>query len=314
MVVAQGGEKALRAFSPGIYPRSEALVQATRDLDRGRTTARAVDEQFERDFQALVEAQEQAGFDLLADGMLRWQDLFRPLAEAADGLNARPLTRFLDTNTFYRAVLVDGEPRLRSSLPAPALQAGRWLATLPSPFAFSRAANGAVSAQAIAARVLAPQIRAYSEAGCALVVLSEPFLLSDPALLTEGSRELTAALHELPGAVPLVLQLCFGDASQAVAKLAELPVDAIGVDFYATPLDAIPRGFPKEIVAGVINARSSLLEDPGEIGAFAEQLLQREPAGLSLSPNGDLQFIPEPIAREKLRRLGQARVRLKEVA
>ena len=33
----------LQAFAPGIYPRSEALVQATRDLDRGRTTPEAVE-------------------------------------------------------------------------------------------------------------------------------------------------------------------------------------------------------------------------------------------------------------------------------
>ena len=32
----------MRAFAPGIYPRSEALVQATRDLDRGRTSPEAV--------------------------------------------------------------------------------------------------------------------------------------------------------------------------------------------------------------------------------------------------------------------------------
>ena len=35
----------MQAFAPGLYPRSEALVQATRDLDRGRTTQEAVDEQ-----------------------------------------------------------------------------------------------------------------------------------------------------------------------------------------------------------------------------------------------------------------------------
>src|SRR5206468_6848563 len=93
----------LQAFAPGIYPRSEALVQATRDLDRGRTTEEAVDEQVERDLAELVSVQQHAGFDLLADGMLRWQDLFRPLLEASDGLETGALTRFLDTNTFYRA-------------------------------------------------------------------------------------------------------------------------------------------------------------------------------------------------------------------
>ena len=61
----------LQAFAPGIYPRSEALVQATRDLDRGRTTQEAVDEQVERDFAELVSAQQSAGVDLLADGMMR---------------------------------------------------------------------------------------------------------------------------------------------------------------------------------------------------------------------------------------------------
>jgi 5-methyltetrahydropteroyltriglutamate--homocysteine methyltransferase len=100
----------LKAYAPGIYPRSDALVQATRDLDRGRVTQAAVDEQLERDFRELVAVQEQAGLALLSDGMLAWQDLFRPLAGRSDGLDARPLTRFLDTNTFYRAVLVDGEP------------------------------------------------------------------------------------------------------------------------------------------------------------------------------------------------------------
>ena len=39
---------AVEAFAPGMYPRSEALVQATRDLDRGRTTEAEVDAQVER--------------------------------------------------------------------------------------------------------------------------------------------------------------------------------------------------------------------------------------------------------------------------
>src|SRR5919204_5173888 len=145
----------MEAFAPGIYPRSEALVQATRDLDRGRTTQAAVDDQRERDFRGLVAAQEEAGLDLVSDGMLDWQDLFRPLAERSHGLEARPLTRFLDTNTFYRAVLVAGEPGLREPVPAPALPAGRWLATLPSPLAFSRATGGGGAAAAPAPHVLA---------------------------------------------------------------------------------------------------------------------------------------------------------------
>jgi 5-methyltetrahydropteroyltriglutamate--homocysteine methyltransferase len=299
----------LKAYAPGIYPRSEALVQATRDLDRGRVPQEAVDEQRERDFGELVAVQEQAGLALLSDGMLAWQDLFRPLAERSVGLDARPLARFLDTNSFYRAVLVEGEPRLQQPVPAPELPAGRWLATLPSPLAFARATGGEASPQALAANVLAPQIEAYAEAGCARVVLADPFLAREG-----GIEELLASLGELPQGTPLALQLPFGDARAVLSQLAEAPVDAIGVDFYATSLDSVPEAYPKEIMAGVIDSRSSALESPAEIAGFVEQLAERKPAALSLSVNGDLQFVPEPIAREKIGRLGRSQTDLREVA
>jgi 5-methyltetrahydropteroyltriglutamate--homocysteine methyltransferase len=298
----------LQAFSPGIYPRSEALVQATRDLDRGRTTPEAVEEQLERDLRELVHVQEEAGFDLLSDGLLRWQDLWRPLAEAADGLQARPLTRFLDTNTFYRAVLVESEPRLASPLDAPDLPEGRWVGTLPSPFCFSRAADGAVSARDLARAVVGPQIDAWAEAGCAAIVLQEPFLAGEP----EGVGELGDALDELPRTIPVHLQLVLGDAGPLLARLGDLPVDGIGIDFHRTALDALPEDFPRTVLAGVVDAQSSAIEDPDELTRFAEEVLERRPAGLALVPNGDLQFVPESIAKRKVAALGAAKVAMKE--
>jgi 5-methyltetrahydropteroyltriglutamate--homocysteine methyltransferase len=299
----------LKAYAPGIYPRSEALVQATRDLDRGRVTQEAVDAQVAEDFREFVAVQEQAGLSLLSDGLLRWQDHFRPLAERSEGLDARPLTRFLDTNTFFRAVLVDGEPRLTDPVPAPELPAGRWLASLPSPYAFARAAEDAVSAKALAADVLAPQIESYAEAGAALVVLIDPFVARDGKV-----AELLGALTELPEAVPFALQLSFGDAGPVLADLAGAPVEAIGVDFYSTGLDSVPTDYPKEIMAGVIDSRSSALEDPAEIARFVAELSERTSTGVSLAPNGDLQFVPESIAREKIARLGRSQTALEEVA
>jgi 5-methyltetrahydropteroyltriglutamate--homocysteine methyltransferase len=299
----------LQAFSPGIYPRSEALVQATRDLDRGRTSQEAVDAQFERDFRELVRVQEEAELDLLSDGMLRWQDLWRPLAEATEGLDSRPLTRFLDTNTFYRAVLVEGSPRLRSPLPAPDLPQGRWVGTLPSPFSFSRAANGEASAQQLAEAVLAPQIESWAAGGCAAIVLQEPFLAREP----DRFEELAGALAELPRPLPLHLQLTFGDAEALLERLATLPVEGIGVDFYRTSLEAVPEEFPKTLIAGVVDAQSSAVEAVEELARFVETLLEKSPAGLALVPNGDLQFVPETIAKKKLVSLGRARAAVKEV-
>jgi 5-methyltetrahydropteroyltriglutamate--homocysteine methyltransferase len=298
----------LQAFAPGIYPRSEALVQATRDLDRGRTTAEAVDQQFGRDLDELVRVQQEAGLDLLADGMLRWQDLFRPLLEASEGLEPGPLTRFLDTNSFYRAPTpTSAEPRLGAPLderyvaPLP----GRRIVTLPSPYALAHGTG--LPAKVVATSVLKPQLDALD---ADLVVLSEPSLAREGA---GGLAELHEALEALEGGPKLALQLTFGDARELLENgLAELPVEGIGVDFYATHATDVPAGFDKLLLAGVVDARSSALEDPQEIADFVERL---DVERVALVPNGDLQYVSEPIARQKLARLGAARTaRAKETA
>jgi 5-methyltetrahydropteroyltriglutamate--homocysteine methyltransferase len=296
----------LEAYVPGICPRSEALVQATRDLDRGRTTAEAVDGQVERDRAELVSAQQAAGLGLLADGMLRWQDHFRPLLEAADGLETGALTRFLDTNTFYRAPKATGEPRLSKPLderyvaPLP----GPRLVTLPSPYALAHGTE--VSPKAMAENVLKPALDGLD---AELVVLAEPFLARD-----EDARldDLAEALEALAGGPKLALWLEFGDAKAALEHgAAKLPVEGLGIDFYATHVDDLPQGFDKLLLAGVIDARSSVPEEPREIAAFVERLdIER----IALVPNGDLQYVSQPVAQEKLARLGKAKTATTEAA
>jgi len=297
----------LQAFAPGIHPRSEALVQATRDLDRGRTTQEAVDAQIDHDFAELVSVQQSAGLDLLADGMLRWQDHFRPLLEGADGLETGALTRFLDTNTFYRAPSATGEsPKLDAPLderyvvPLP----GPRLVTLPSPFALAHGTS--LSPKTVAEGVLKPALDGLE---AELVVLAEPFLAREQE---RDLSDLAEALDVLPGKLALWLE--FGDAGRVLAEAADLPVEGIGVDFYATHIEDVPSGFDKLLLAGVIDARNSTPEEPREIAAFVDRLQERGIDRIALVPNGDLQYVSEPIAREKLGRLGKAKTATTEAA
>jgi 5-methyltetrahydropteroyltriglutamate--homocysteine methyltransferase len=290
----------LKAYAPGVYPRSEALVQATRDLDRGRVSVDVVERRRAADLDALISAESEAGFDLLSDGMLAWQDLFRPLVDASEGLEAGALTRFLDTNTFFRAPHATGTPRLSQPLGADAIAGldGPRLVTLPSPYALGEAAG--VDPREIAASVLAPAVEALD---AELLVLAEPFLARSP---DADIAALGDALAELP-ARGVVLQLTFGDASLLLERLGDLPVDGIGVDFYLTPLGAVPEGFSKLLLAGVVDARSSEVEDPAVLAGFAARLEERTSGELALVPNGDLQFVAEPIAKRKLAALGEAK-------
>src|SRR5207245_7071294 len=115
------------------------------------------------------------------------------------------------------------------------------------------------------------------------------------------------ALGALGGGPPLALQVVFADAGPLLERLAAFPVVAIGIDFYATRLDAVPEGFPKQILAGVVDVRSSVVEQAEELAGFAARLAERTAGEVALCPNGDLQFVEERIARDKLSQLGQAR-------
>src|SRR5262249_22965892 len=137
-----------------------------------------------------------------------------------------------------------------------------------------------------------------------LVVLVEPFFARDPAAKLE---DLAFALDAIAGTRTLALQFVFCDARAVLEQgVDELPVDGIGVDFYLTRATDIPEGFSKTLLAGVVDARRSLVEDPQELARFAGQLLERAER-VELVPNGDLQFVAEPIARRKVARLGEAR-------
>jgi 5-methyltetrahydropteroyltriglutamate--homocysteine methyltransferase len=304
----------IKAYAPGIYARSEELVQATRDLDRDRATAEAVEERREADMRSFLDAQREARLDYLSDGLLNWQDIFRPFGEAARGLAAGPLTRFLNTNTFFRAPAVTEEaPKLVEPLGEPCFSIGelprnRWVATLPSPHALAASAAGELAPRAVAEGVLGPQIRWLAQNGCAMVVLQETALFGDRI----DVNPLGDALDVLQSPLPVALQLPFGDSGDMLGELLELDIEAIGVDFYATDLEALPRPFPKTLLAGVVDARNSLLEEPQQLAKFGRQLLEELDGGLHLVPNGDLQFVPEKIAREKVLRLGEVARILKE--
>jgi methionine synthase II (cobalamin-independent) len=156
--------------------------------------------------------------------------------------------------------------------------------------------------------VLSPTLDALD---AELVVLVEPFLARGEEASLDDLAEALDALSEGP---KLAVWFTFGDAKALLERgAADLPVEGIGVDFYATHLTDLPEGFPKLLLAGVVDARSSLLEEPRELAEFAQRLGERAER-IALVPNGDLQYVSEAVAREKLARLGKARTAAVEAA
>ena len=71
----------------------------------------------------------------------------------------------------------------------------------------------------------------------------------------------------------------------------------------------------KGIVAGIVDSRTTYLEDVDSLAARVEDVVDRTGTKtLTLSPSADLRFIPRVSADEKLELLGRLRARVSEVA
>ncbi len=310
------------AYQHGIYPRSEALVQATRDMERGRTTSQAVDTVFEEDRAAFLAVQREAKLDYLSDGLLRWQDLFRPLVESTEGLDARVLVRWFNNNSFYRAPETRERPTFRA-LPHWVVQNGipeQRVASLPSPYLFSRAAqydgDRDELMKTLTGAILVPAVTDLRRNGYTLIHLEEPWLGYHG--IEEGSwasfEAAISAVRAAAGDATLILHTYYGDAAPHAERLIRLPVDAIGIDFDETEADDLPAPWGTGLLAGVFDGRRSVTEASGDVSEFVAGVVERlQPTSLFISSGSDLELSGPQVAPEKVRALGRSAQMLREM-
>jgi 5-methyltetrahydropteroyltriglutamate--homocysteine methyltransferase len=307
----------VRAYVHGLYPRSEELVAATRDLERGRTTEQAVEDQRRKDAERLARLQEEAGLDLRSDGLLWWQDIFRVLVDATSGLEAGALVRWFDNNTFFRAPVVSGP--LEFDPEAARLTAdgvdGNQVATLPSPYMFSRASDSSNAVMLELARhVVRPAAEYLVSQGCGLIHLEEPWLVYygiEDGDWEHFSQALAIVAEDL--GAPVVLHTYYGDSAPIQKRLNELPVAAIGVDLVETDLGSLERGWKLGLVAGCINGRNTVLESADASAELVRRAADATEAPMVfLAPASELELLPEAVARRKVLLLSEVAGKVKE--
>ena len=304
----------VRTGLTGPFPRSEALVNATRDLDRGRTTADAVEELYAKTEAEVVALERRLGFDETTGGYLRWPDLFRPFAETWEGFTVGPLTRWLETNTFYRQPILLAPPgrvpgAIASRLPPSLIHSpktGR--VVLPGPYSFSvmldnRSGETEPALVHRLGRLLAEEVRELRGLGFATFLFSEPQLVVRPPegpraeAVVAGYRTVEQALD---GGTSVVWT--YGaDAREAFPLLDRLPVSVIGVDLAETEVDRMPAGpTGRGLGLGVVDPHTTLEEDPGEVARVVRAAYaRRRPNAVWLGPGAPLDLLPwEPATRK----------------
>lgn len=312
--------RGLEAYLSGAFPRSEALVEATRSLDRKRITPQECEEVRSADVAAVVAGQKAAGLTLLTDGQLNWQDLFRPVAEGCSGVEAEALMRWFDNNTFYRKPAVVGPVAFKDGLPheyfqVRQLDGAAWKAILPGPYTMARASEEQGGAKERAERVatfagvLKRAARWCAERGAKQVQFSEPWLVYEK--LPRVDLEAAADAYETVAKglrAESVLFTFFGDLKRVYPDILDFEVDAVGFDLTATNVaDLGSHAFDKGAVLGALDGRNSFVETPSEIvdlarGAQAEL----DPDWLALTTSCGLDLCPRPVADRKVESLGRA--------
>lgn len=313
----------VRTSLTGPFPRSEALVTATRDLDRGRTTPEAVRELFDATEREVLQLEERLGVDVVTGGYLTWQDLFRPFAETWTGFTVGPVTRWYETNTFYRQPILHAPPErvagaVAARLPSGARAAGTKKAKVifPGPYTFAAALDnrsGETTESLVhrLGKLLAEEVRELRAAGYHTFQFQEPELVVRPPQGSRAEATIAAyrAIHEgLDGATSIVWTY-FADARPAFDLLHRLPVGAVGFDLAETDVQDLPKGpeHHKGIGLGVIDPRTTLAEDPAEVAAIVRKVQERwHPSTVWLGPGGPLDLLPWEPAKRKLHLLPAA--------
>jgi len=305
----------------GIFPRSDELIEATRAYEKKKIGKDELNEYFSKDTMRFLEFQTNLNLGCITDGLLEWQDIFRPFTEKVSGIKTGALTRWFNNNTFYRKPiitdkLVGDENILDGWIHTDLLRAAKkqWKIVLPGPYTFALMSENRYykNRDEIVldfARMLANELKYLEPFEPSCFDLCEPALVCYPPEKGELAA-VKSAVDVITTATSLQsnLQTYFGDLSNIYPEILDFNVDSIGVDFYETQIELMDEySFTKYLGCGCIDARNSSMERVGDLVSFAQHIFDRVgPDRVILSPNCDLEYLPMDAAEKKVEVLTEA--------
>ena len=310
----------------GIHPRSEKLIKTFRAYSRKKISLDELSETLQKESREIIKLQLDLNYRYVIDGMLRWHDLLRPLAEKLDGVEIDGLSRWFDNNLFYKKpVIIDEVKRtdeiLKEYIYPNDVPDGRFKLILPDPFTFTslselrrRRFDDVLFEVSKAMNKEIKEIEMKIELG--QVQLSAPSLVWRK--LDEDSLEMaTDAIDECFKGVSAetMIHLPFGDALNSFPQILDTRVNVIGFDMTSTKLRELREyRIDRGIGLGFVDGRNSLIEDVNFVKRKVEAYLEsNEPKVIYITPSCDLEHLPRNVADEKVKLLKRIVDELEEV-
>lgn len=321
------------SYVTGALPRSSELIRNTRAYERGRINKKELEESFEKATKSAIKAQISAGLNYITDGMLKWQDLLRPFTENLKGITMGSLTRWFNNNTFYRKPIITDYVKREKDVVNNMMHLEKlpknlpWKAILPAPYTFVSLSERQFYKDEAEfmfkfAEIINEEIKSLAEKGFSYIQLSEPALVYEPLAPKLRKDKLALVNDVLEIAVKgtttkTCLQTFFGDFSKILPQALDFPVDHFGIDLYETDFEKLKEySFEKGVALGLVDSRSSLVEEQDELVAAAEQIIESVYGSrieeVFICPNCDLDFLPWERAEEKMKVIRSVTKHLRE--
>lgn len=287
----------------GIFPRSEKLIDISR-------SGNGFSEAAGKESDLLIKAQKEFDVSYVDDPQLVWDDMFRPILLTQKGFSINGITRYFETNTFYKQPVIGSrieysgslERYLSSHVTPPSL------ITLPDPFTFfCMSKNVWYNDDAVLVRdlgtLLARIANDLKNYGYKLLVLKGPmYAKCDASRLQESILD---SFHEIKNSFSgkVIVHTYFGNPGINAKILTGSSIDGIGVDPKFVSQNDIQLYGSKEISVGIIDGSNTRLENVDELRASLRGL---KASNIYITNNIDLEFLPQNFAMSKVKLIGEA--------
>jgi len=294
----------VKSFVVGIFPRSSKLINIWKRYSRGEISRDVFDQVYREHVKNVVDLYVEKNLDIIHDPQSNWHDHFRPFTRF-EGLEAGPLTRFYENNTFFRRPIFKDTPRFSEDLLEDYLTIGFDDRvdgiSIPGPHMWITHSifKGVDPLKAIS-ELLRMSIGYFLGIGYHWIFLHEPSIVyyGVEYLKVEKLYEYLKEFRE-----NIIIYTYFGKVNQALKLLGELGF-RYTIDMRWNRIGDI-SGDEGPIILGMVDGQNTLLEDPIEIKGYISERF----SGLDvwICNNVDLDFLPYEYAVKKVEILSGVR-------
>ena len=294
----------VKSFAVGIFPRSPKLINTWKAYDRGEVSKEEFKQVYLEHVKDVIDLISGMNLDIIHDPQSNWHDHFRPFTRF-DGLDAGPLTRFYENNTFYRRPIFKAYPNFSGEVLKDYLSIffdGRVDGiSIPGPYMWiSHSIFKGVDGFNSIPRLLDEIISHLVDLGYRWIFLHEPSLVYHDVNLSKVEK-LYSGLKRFKENV--IVYTYFGRVNNALKFLGDMGF-RFSIDMRWNRVDEINvKDGP--VILGYIDGQNTFLEDPDEIRSIVSNRFDE--VDIWICNNVDLDFLPYEYALKKVEILSRVR-------